>query len=158
MSSDSIQDPLSALIQEVFHKNGFQLRPLAHQRAGEQLLAIFQERAGAWAARTFGVQAANNIATRRHRFLEEALELCQSLGGTPEEAHQLVDYVFNRPVGEPAQEVGGVMVTLAVLCEAAALNMSHDGFRELFRVEDPAVAAKIREKHLNKPKFGPLPE
>ena len=39
-----------------------------------------------------------------HRFLEEALELVQACGATASEAHQLVDYVYGRPVGEPAQE------------------------------------------------------
>ena len=52
---------------------------------------------------------------RNHRFLEEALELVQSLGCTASEAHQLVDYVFGRPVGEPTQELGGAIITLHAL-------------------------------------------
>lgn len=32
-------------------------------------------------------------------------------------------YVFDRPVGETAQEVGGVTVTLAALCLANAVDM-----------------------------------
>lgn len=157
-------DPLGNLIQDVFLAQGFTIKPGMTDllpyvyRAAEELLDTFQQRAGSWAVGTFGEEAAAHIPTRRHRFLEESLELCQALGGTKEEALQLVDYVFGRPVGDPAQEVGGTMTTLAVLCRAAGLSMYEDGYNELFRVLDPEVSAKIREKHLNKPKFGPLPE
>ena len=61
----------------------------------------------------FGEAAAADTTERVHRFTEEALELGQALGCTREEAHQLVNYVYGRPVGEPGQEVGGVMTTLA---------------------------------------------
>ena len=158
------RDPLGDVIREVFLAQGFTIKPGAFDlkpyvyRAAEELLDTFQQRCGAWAVNTFGEDTASHIPTRRHRFIEESLELAQSLGATAEEAHQLVDYVFNRKVGDPAQEVGGTMTTLAVLCRAAGLSMYEDGFTELFRVSDPEVAEKIRQKHLNKPKFGPLPE
>lgn len=156
---------LTELIKDVFVKNGFKtnpdvsndLRAYVYQAATE-LLGTFQQRCGAWAVNTFGEEAASNLTLRRHRFTEESLELVQSLGGTKEEVLQLVDYVFGRPKGEPYQEVGGAMTTLAVLCRAADLDMIQDGYTELFRVSDPEVAAKIRQKHLNKPKFGALPE
>lgn len=40
--------------------------------------------------------------------LEEALELVQSNGCTASEAHQLVDYVFGRPIGDRKEEIGAV--------------------------------------------------
>lgn len=156
-------DPLRDLIREVFRAYGFTIKPGQDDfkeyvfRAAEELLGAFQRECGAWAVSTFGEEAANNLTLRRHRFGEESLELIQSLGGTKEEVLQLVDYVFSRPKGEPHQEVGGTMTTLAVLCRAAGLDMAQDGYTELFRVKQPEIAERIRQKHLNKPKFGPLP-
>ena len=46
----------------------------------------------------------------------------------------LVDYVWSRPIGEPEQEVGGVMVTLAAYCLAADLDMHAAGETELARI------------------------
>jgi hypothetical protein len=83
----------------------------------------FQEQVQPWLTKCFGTVIASDKVERNHRFLEESLELVQATGCTQSEAHQLVDYVFNRPVGEPAQEVGGVMVTLAALCLANRLDM-----------------------------------
>lgn len=93
---------------------------------------------------------------RNHRFLEEALELVQSLGCSASEAHQLVDYVYGRDVGDPPQEVGGVMVTLAALCLANDLDMHANGETELARIWTKVDA--IRAKQAAKPKHSPLPE
>ena len=88
--------------------------------------------------------------------MEESLELVQSLGCTQEECHRLVDYVFGRPIGEPHQELGGVMVTLAALCNAYPdMQMDEAGYKELNRCWNNIE--KIREKQKNKPKSGPLP-
>ena len=65
-----------------------------------------------WLYACFGEDVATNKLERNHRFLEEALELVQACGATQEDAHKLVDYTFNRPIGEKFQEVGGVMITL----------------------------------------------
>lgn len=93
---------------------------------------------------------------RNHRFLEEALELVQSLGCTASEAHQLVDYVFGRPIGEPMQELGGVQVTLAALCFPHGLDMEAAAETELARVW--TKIDKIRAKQAAKPKHSPLPQ
>ena len=82
----------------------------------------FQASIKQWMVLCFGAVISKDTVERNHRFLEEALELVQAKGCTATEAHQLVDYVFNRPVGEPSQEVGGVMVTLAALCSASCLR------------------------------------
>lgn len=73
------------------------------------------------------------MSERRHRFLEEAIELAQASGCTREDARIIVDYVFDRPAGAQEQEVGGVMVTLAALCNALKLTMSDAGDKELAR-------------------------
>ncbi|SDF79334.1 MULTISPECIES: hypothetical protein [unclassified Duganella] len=117
--------------------------------------ATFQERVQPWMLACFGEMIAGDREERNHRFLEEALELVQSTGCTSSEAHQLVDYVYGRPVGEPAQEVGGVMVTLAALCLANNLDMHADAETELARIW--TKVEQIRAKQAAKPKHSPLP-
>lgn len=115
----------------------------------------FQTRVQPWMTACFGPEIAGDREERNHRFLEEALELVQSCGCTAGEAHQLVDYVFGRDIGEPAQEVGGVMVTLAALCLANGLDMHANGETELARIWTKVEA--IRAKQAAKPKHSPLP-
>lgn len=80
----------------------------------------------------------------------------QSNGCTESKAHQLVDYVFDREIGEIEQECGGVMVTLAALCVANRIDMSACGEVELKRVW--TKIERIREKHAAKPMHSPLPQ
>lgn len=122
----------------------------------EQKAETFQSRVEPWLLACFGEEISNDKEERNHRFLEESLELVQATGCTASEAHQLVDYVFGRPVGEPHQEVGGVMVTLAALCRAQALDMHANGEIELARIW--TKVEKIRAKQAAKPKHSPLPE
>jgi hypothetical protein len=98
--------------------------------------ASFQTKVRDWCICCFGETISNDKVERNHRFLEESLELVQSLGCTADEAHQLVDYVFNRPVGEVNQELGGVMVTIAALAAANGLDFASAGDTELTRVWD----------------------
>lgn len=114
-----------------------------------------QERVKPWMLACFGPVIPFDKTERNHRFLEEALELVQSIGCTQSEAHQLVDYVYGRPLGEPNQEVGGVMVTLAALCIANGLDMAAAGETELARIWTKVEA--IRAKQAAKPKHSPLP-
>ncbi|WP_063750543.1 hypothetical protein [Paraburkholderia bannensis] len=120
--------------------------------------APFQARVQPWMMECFGAEISADRAERNHRFFEEATELVQACGMTASEAHQLVDYAFGRPVGEPHQEVGGVMVTLAALCLANSLDMHADGETELARISVPETVAKISAKQAAKPKHSPLPE
>ncbi|WP_243771990.1 hypothetical protein [Burkholderia anthina] len=129
----------------------------AHADAQAEAREPFQARVQPWMLECFGPVIAADRIERNHRFLEEALELVQALGCTASEAHQLVDYTFGRPLGEPTQEVGGVMVTLAALCLANGLDMHAAGETELARISVPETIAKIRAKQAAKPKHSPLP-
>jgi len=120
-----------------------------------RLPSPFQDRVQPWMMACFGEMIAGDREERNHRFIEEALELIQACGCSASEAHQLVDYVYGRPVGEKHQEVGGVMVTLAALCLANDLDMHVDGETELARVW--TMVEKIRAKQAAKPKHSPLP-
>ncbi len=115
----------------------------------------FQRRVQDWMMECFSMEVCRDHIERNHRFLEEALELVQACGCTASEAHQLVDYVYGRPVGEPTQEIGGVMVTLAALCLANDYDMHEAGETELARVW--TKIDQIRAKQAAKPKHSPLP-
>ncbi len=116
----------------------------------------FQDRVRSWTIECFGLGIADDVVERNHRFIEEALELVQACGATASECHQLVDYVYGRDVGEKFQEVGGVMVTLAALCNAQRIRMDVAGDTELARCH--GMMGKIRAKQKAKPKHSPLPE
>lgn len=115
----------------------------------------FQQRVHPWLMVCFGPAISADKQERNHRFLEEALETVQAGGCTASEAHQLVDYVFGRPVGELGQEVGGAMTTLAALCLAHGIDMHTEAEKELARVW--TMVEKIRAKQAAKPKHSPLP-
>jgi len=125
-------------------------------RSGAGQESSFQKRVLAWMMECFSMEICRDSAERNHRFLEESLELVQSLGCTASEAHQLVDYVFGRPAGEPTQELGGVMVTIAALCFPNDLDMNAAAETELARVWKNID--KIRAKQEAKPKHSPLPQ
>lgn len=116
----------------------------------------FQDGVHAWMMECFGPDITIDPKERSHRYLEESLELVQACGCTKSEALQLIDYVYGRPAGDIAQEIGGVMVTLAALSFAFFFDMKQCGDRELARVW--TVIDKIREKQKAKPRFSPLPE
>ena len=111
----------------------------------------FQQRVLDWMARCFSPEICNDKRERNHRFLEESLELVQSLGGSREEAHRMVDYVFGRAAGEPKQELGGVMVTLAALCAPNRLDLRDAAEAELAAIWSDIEA--IRAKQAVKPRF-----
>ena len=115
----------------------------------------FQERVRHWVSATFDEAGIYDVETRNHRFLEEALELAQSNGCTRDDAHQLVDYVFDRPKGLAKEEAGAVLLTLAALCGALRINMEQRGEIELHRVWQ--LSPQIRAKHLSRPANSPLP-
>jgi hypothetical protein len=116
----------------------------------------FQARVMPWLLACFGPAIAGDRVERNHRFLEEALELVQSEGCTEDDAYQLVAYVYGRPAGDPPQEVGGVMVTLAALCLANRLDMHAAAETELARIW--TKVEQIRAKQAAKPKFSALPQ
>ena len=110
----------------------------------------FQDRVWRWLHECFGFKVANDLTERCDRALEEHLELLQSLGYDRERIPLLVDYVYNRQIGEPSQEVGGVMVTLAALCAVAEIDMEEAAFVELVRIETPSIMERIRAKQASK--------
>jgi hypothetical protein len=125
---------------------------------GVQVTKPFQHRVNDWVLQCFSPEIANDHVERSDRFVEEALELVQSCGYSADRAHALVDYVFNRPVGETSQEVGGVMITLATLCHTQGVDMMAAGEIELARINQPEIMDKIRAKQAAKPTGSALPQ
>lgn len=117
----------------------------------EYTMKSYQLRVRNWVLTCFGTTVAADVVERNYRFLEEALELVQSLGCSREDALKLVDYVYGRPVGEPRQEAGGVEVTLNALCSAAGIDASDAAEVELARIWRKLEV--IREKQKQKPRF-----
>lgn len=123
----------------------------------EQEPATHQARVAAWMLECFGPEITKDRIERADRFVEEALELAQSIGWTADRGHALVDYVFGRPVGEVGQEVGGVMVTLAALCNVFEIDIEAEAKREVDRITRPEIVLKIRAKQAAKPTGSALP-
>ena len=107
-------------------------------------------RVRSWLTRVFGKASLQDVEERGLRFGEESLELIQSLGVTREQALALVKQVYDKPAGEPQQELGGTLVTLASLCVVAGLDADDCYRREFMRCEQPDVMEKIRRKHAEK--------
>ena len=121
----------------------------------------FQMRVVPWMMWCFGPKIAADITERCDRFIEESLELVQSLGYDRSRVLRLVDYTYGRPQGEVNQEVGGVMVTLAALCSAVKVDMHAAAETELGRISQPEMVKKIRAKQKAKVEAigaSPLPE
>lgn len=116
-----------------------------------------QHRVAAWMIECFGPKITMDRVERADRFIEEALELAQATGWTADRGHALVDYVFGRPVGEIGQEVGGVMVTLAALCNVFEIDIEAEARREVDRITQPEIVLKIRAKQATKPTGSALP-
>lgn len=118
--------------------------------------APFQDRVDPWMQACFGAEVSADKLERGDRLLEEVLELLQSGDYPSERVAMLTSYVWSRDIGEPAQEVGGVMVTLAAYCLAHGLNMHDAGETELARIW--TKVEKIRAKQAAKPKGSALPQ
>lgn len=98
-----------------------------------------------------------DIPERSARFCEEANEVCQAFGMTREEAHQLVDYTYGRPSGDPAAEIGAAMLTLTSLCVVAEFDLMVSAESDLRKLQRPETIARIRAKRSTRHGRGPLP-
>lgn len=87
-----------------------------------------------WARRCFGAEHVSNPRIRGLRMVEEAIELCQALDVPKDKVLMAVETVYSRPVGDAEQEIGGVLMTVAVLCESLGLEQEGLMERELTRV------------------------
>ena len=118
----------------------------------------FQKEVFSWCKSCFGDKTATDVAERNFRFIEESIELVQSLGATREDVLDMVEYVFSRPKGDPIQEVGGVAITLSVLCSANNIDLKKSAYIEFERISKTETMNKIREKHVSKTRRSDIPD
>lgn len=116
------------------------------ERAG-----IIQLEVKEWAEECFGPKRLDDQHLVTVRFVEEALELAQAAGISQREVTQIAHYVYNRPVGQLRNEVGGVYITLSNVCNAFLIDMeaaARDTLKGCWkRIE------QIRSKDAGKPRF-----
>jgi hypothetical protein len=93
-----------------------------------------QQQVADWCTAAFGAEHQASVPQRGLRFLEEAIEAFQAIGGDPAQAHKLIDYIFAKEPGELFQELGGVGVTLLALGAAAKLSVDKAERTEIARV------------------------
>lgn len=120
-------------------------RPLQRENFAED----YQYSVAAWTLRCFDHAVKDDKEERCHRYYEESTELVHASGYTREQAHAMVDYVFDRPIGDLPNEVGGASVTLAALCEANGVDMVQATIDEITNIE--SNTDKIRTKWREKP-------
>ena len=151
----------SQLMPEIWRCNSCR-EVFGGEKATDDMLALFnsrgtfQRRVRPWTVAAFGEAAAMDAWERKTRFNEEAIELLQSLGYSKEDVLTMVEDVYaNKTPGDPEQEIGGTMVTLASLCNALGYDMHAAGEKELDRCI--ANIDKIRAKHATKRLRSPLP-
>ena len=118
------------------------------------LLWDFQNRARAWGLECLGYALVYDERERAHRMLEEAVEVFQSMGRSAEEAHAIVAWKMEGEPGEIQQEIGGLMMTVSVLCSSRAIDLitcAENGLADAYeRIEE------VRAKQLRKPRFEQL--
>lgn len=87
-----------------------------------------------WVKETFGL-ALLAKEERVARLLEEAIELAQAEGFPAEKVGRIAAHVYSKEPGSPAQEVGGIGVTLLAYCASVGLSADQCEIREFERVQ-----------------------
>lgn len=99
-----------------------------------------QETLFTWARAAFGEDEAASPRQRAIRLLEEAIEAYQAVDGDRLQALDLVNFVFTRPKGEIAQELGGVAVCVLLLAEATSCDADKCEQLEIERIFSKPIA------------------
>lgn len=88
------------------------------------------------------------------RILEEAMELAQAEHITEDEVDIIKRQVYDKPIGIPKQELGGVLVCLAGYAATADMDLETCFFDEFERIMDPEIMEKVRKRNLEGDKIG----
>lgn len=102
-----------------------------------------------WGCRAFGQENFNSPRERSLRLLEEALELVQAEGINVTKVNQLVAAVYERPIGKPEQEIGGVLLTMTAYIRTRGWNPHQFLLYEVRRVLGIPIE-KFRERNKEK--------
>lgn len=118
-------------------------------------MMTMQQQVDEWMRATFSDAVCRDPIERSYRFMEESVELAQAAGCSHERALELVEYVYGRPQGDTAKEVGDVLITLAALCNTFDIDMD-DQFNHQ-QCENWKNKDRILAKHIRKPIISALP-
>lgn len=113
-------------------------------------LRVANRRVAEWVYDRFGETCLMDKKERNLRVLEEAIELCQTAGITPEEVDIVSKHVFSRPVGEAHQELAGVFVSLLASFWAHGLDpqmVLHEEIERVLSVPKEVILAKQQYKN-----------
>jgi hypothetical protein len=109
-----------------------------------------QPRIASWVRKVFTESESTNAPERSLRVAEEAIELAQACGIDAEALHRLVDYVCGRPIGEPAKEIAGCLVTVYAAAEALGVDAQEQFEIEVSRIHQPEVIDRVRRRQKEK--------
>lgn len=104
-----------------------------------------------WGMATFGPNVMGDKREQVIRFLEEAMELAQSLGLDVEDTLRIAQFVFQRKPGKPRKEIGDVAIMLSYLSRLEGTTIEDAHRQQLSEVIGRSNI--IREKRKNKPAF-----
>lgn len=103
-----------------------------------------------WAKRCFGTVHVHNPKVRALRLVEEAIEVAQAFDVDADKLHKIITVVYSREKGQWEQEIGGVMMTAAVLAGARFYDIEDLFDREIRRVfSKPAEHFALRNQEKN---------
>lgn len=99
-----------------------------------------------WVKRCFGFQS---LRIRSLRFLEESIELVQASDITYEDCLRILEQVYNKPKGDPFDEIGDVVLNLASLSSWYGEDIEKSGYSTLYKLfssDDGEIRKKQSEK------------
>lgn len=142
-------------LETIFADGGGTVHKLRHvdaSRIANKTMNKIQFWIADWVERAFGTN--RNMHERAMRLGEETNEAMQACSVSREEAHRLVDRVYDRPVGEIGQELGGVMVTVLGLAEACNISAYQALMDEVNRINDKNNDSYWQARHAEKVALG----
>jgi NTP pyrophosphatase (non-canonical NTP hydrolase) len=105
--------------------------------------------------RVWGEKAMVSLPERSARIVEEAVELAQAHQVPQSVIYSIIDRVYSRPMGNPAEEAGDVMFTLLAYTSSSKDDIEAVLAARLERVWDIPVE-DLRERHKQKREAGTL--
>jgi hypothetical protein len=126
-----------------------------HETEFVQTIDELQEIVSDWVISVFGIKSQTSTLERCMRLMEESTETGQSGGISREQAHAVVDMVFNKPVDpDISKEIGGVIWCVAALCDCQDQNFGKLLIKAIEECSNPERQAEIKRNHLKKVALG----
>ena len=88
------------------------------------------------------------------RLVEETFELAQAENVPEEQLLQVLRQVYDKKIGQPEQELGGVLICLAIYAETKGYDLEERFWAEFERIMDPAIMDRVRSRNLGGDKIG----